>query len=1438
MKSTFLHGYVIAIIAVVVLVTASVFAAPFAKKIPFTQPDGTEIELWGEGDEFYAVFETLDGYTVVFDPQTKAYHYAHLSADGNNLISVGVEVGKRGPAALGLAKHVRIKPEAVKKQAFERFQRWDQAMQVSTRWKAMKSERRQAELAAEGQGGSSGLQLQPSPPGSTTTGTKVGLCLLIDFSDDPATVPQAEIVNFCNGDNYTGYGNNGSVKKYYLDNSNNLLTYTNVVTIYIRAPQLKTYYNDTSKDCGEQARLLITDAITVMQALPDYNTVILPTFNALTVDGSNNVVAFNVFYAGGDGGVWNKGLWPHAWMLASPLELSAGGKKVYRYQISNIGSALEIGTFCHENGHMLCGFPDIYDYDQDSWGGAGFFCLMGYGSDGGTNGSNPVQICAYLKRAAGWANVTDLDSTSNLTATVTAAPTAGYNNYYRYRKPGVSTEYFLVENRQQTGHDASIPAAGVAVWHIDELGDKDNQSLAPNTTHANYEVTLVQADNLWHFEYYQDLYDAKDLYYAGNSASAYSNRLDDSSSPNAHWWDGTSSGVNFYDFSVSGTSMTFNYTQRIPIATKADLLAMAANTANYDKHFILTADIDMQGQVFTTAIIATSDFTGTFDGNGHKITNFTINGGSNDYLGLFGRIFSGGSVKNLGLENCSVSGCDYVGSLAGFNRGSISNCYSTGVVSGDYYYVGGLVGYNDDGGNISNCYSTGAVSSTYDPDGLQGRGVGGLVGVNTGIIISNCYSTGAVSGTYYVGGLVGENLGSISQCYSTGSVSGYAYVGGLVGDNDGIIGSISNCYSTGGVGGFGFFDEYGQWHPSGCIGGLVGINSSSISNCYSTGTVSGDDESEDVGGLVGYNYGSVVSSFWDTQTSGQTTSAGGTGRTTAQMKTLLTFTSAGWDFLTIWNIVEGQTYPFFRETNLTITATSGGTTQPVPGTYVYSLGSSVDISAIPNVNYSFDHWELDGSNVGSANPYSVLMDGNHTLHAVFVQNTYNLTITTTSGGTTNPVPGTHTYLAGSSVGVSAIPNVNYSFDHWELDGSNVGSANPYSVLMNGNHTLHAVFVFIQAKYSGGTGTADNPYQIAIAADLLLLAADTNDYNQCFILTADIDMEGQVFTTAIIAADTTSDSAFNGTAFTGMFDGNGHKITHFTINGGSNSFLGLFGYINPGGSVKNLGLENFTVSGSSGCQYVGGLVGWNAYGSISNCSSTGAVSGTSLLGGLVGYNNHGSINNCYSTGAVSGYNIVGGLVGSNNGGSSISNCYSTGAVSGSSSFKDVGGLVGGNGDSSISNCYSTGAVSGTSGVGGLVGTNWYGSISSSFWDTQTSGQTTSAGGTGKTTAEMKTLSTFTVAGWDFTNETANGTSDFWRMCVDGVDYPRLNWQSIEGDFACPKGVNVEDLNYFVQQWLLANCTSSNNYCGGADINGSGTVDFADFAMFAESWLEGI
>jgi M6 family metalloprotease-like protein len=554
------------------------FAAPFAKTVQFTQPDGTGITLNGLGDDFYAVFETPDGYTVAFDPSVKTYYYATLASDGTALLATTLEVGKGDPASLGLTKHLRMSQAAIDQQVEARRTAWETTTGAAQQWAACLAERHAEEAAKK-----SGRALL-SPPSHKTTGIKVGLCLLIDFDDEPASIPQAEIVNFCNGDNYTNFNNNGSVKKYYLDNSNNLLTYTNVVTAYIRIPNSlhpKSYYNDTSEDAGLNANRLIRDAIAIMKASPNYETEILPAFDSLTVDGDNQVIACNVFYAGDNGNVWSYGLWPHSWSLydVGAQELSDGGMQVFRYQVTNIGDSLEIATFCHENGHMLCGFPDLYDYGYDSTGGAGQFCLMAYGT---VNGHNPVQICAYLKYAAGWSTIIDADYTTGTNATLTATlGTQGFNQFFRYLNPNASTEYYLIENRQKSGRDVLLPAAGIAIWHIDELGNRDNQSLAYNTTHANYECTLVQADNLWHFENYKNSGDINDLYYQGNTADAYTGTFADDTAPSARWWDGSYSQLMLSNFGTNAPVMTFSFNPLPPQILTSGSLPIARVGTRY-----------------------------------------------------------------------------------------------------------------------------------------------------------------------------------------------------------------------------------------------------------------------------------------------------------------------------------------------------------------------------------------------------------------------------------------------------------------------------------------------------------------------------------------------------------------------------------------------------------------------------------------------------------------------------------------------------------------------------------------------------------------------------------------------------------------------------------------------------------------------------------------
>ncbi len=268
----------------------------------------------------------------------------------------------------------------------------------------------------------------------------------------------------------------------------------------------------------------------------------------------------------------------------------------------------------------------------------------------------------------------------------------------------------------------------------------------------------------------------------------------------------------------------------------------------------------------------TVTFIGIFDGQGYEISDLFIDRPDEDYVGLFRRVIGGGVVRNVGVVNVDVTGGNFTGGLVGRNGGTMGNSYATGSVTGDEY-VGGLVGENYYNGIVSNSYSTGSVTGNLH--------VGGLVGRNDGTA-SNSYATGSVTGTFNTGGLVGGNVytGTISNSYSTGNVTGTIYTGGLVGDI---------------------------------------AHNNTISNSYSTGSVTGSNYT---GGLVGKKSGGFVSnSFWNVQTSGQTWSAGGTGKNTTEMQDITTFSGATWDITTvgglgernpayIWNIVNNATYPF------------------------------------------------------------------------------------------------------------------------------------------------------------------------------------------------------------------------------------------------------------------------------------------------------------------------------------------------------------------------------------------------------------------------------------------------------------------------------------------------------------------------------------------------
>ena len=325
------------------------------------------------------------------------------------------------------------------------------------------------------------------------------------------------------------------------------------------------------------------------------------------------------------------------------------------------------------------------------------------------------------------------------------------------------------------------------------------------------------------------------------------------------------------------------------IANKADLKYLSENLSEVDKHFLQTANI-----AFTSADFApggnfynggsgfdpiggenSNYFTGTYDGNNYFIDSLMINRINENNIGFFANVWtSNAEVINLHLRNVNITGFNYVGGISAYggNFASIQNCSVSGSIYG-HDYVAGLIGRSFQN-TVSYCHTAVTVNGSED--------VGGLIGYTYQATISFCSSSGSVSGIELIGGLVGwADPASITNCYSIAAVGGIAHVSGLVG------------YSI----------------------------SSNIANCYAAGTITAG--TAQVSGLVGFGGNNTVThSFWDVATTGQANSwGGGTPKSTLEMRTQSTFTTASWDFINestngtdeIWKMGECKNngYPVF-----------------------------------------------------------------------------------------------------------------------------------------------------------------------------------------------------------------------------------------------------------------------------------------------------------------------------------------------------------------------------------------------------------------------------------------------------------------------------------------------------------------------------------------------
>ena len=754
-----------------------------------------------------------------------------------------------------------------------------------------------------------------------------------------------------------------------------------------------------------------------------------------------------------------------------------------------------------------------------------------------------------------------------------------------------------------------------------------------------------------------------------------------------------------------------------------------------------------------------SPFTAIFEGNNHTLSNLMINRPLSSQLGLFGVVGNGAKISDIGLLDVSVNGNYDIGGLAGINAGSITNSYTSGEVtySGAILYgyrSGGLVGNNQETGIIANSYSFAMISGrTYS---------GGLVGQNYGKII-NGYARGNVTARFQVGGLVGINLdgGRVFNSYATGNVNGSLSVGGLVGLNIGGSQIVNSYANTSSIRAGGYY-----------AGGLVGDNNESIiKHSYAVSRHIGANNPDKARGLVGLDVnGEVIASYWDTDTSGKKTSADGTSKTTVELQeptmpgSISTQVYYNWD-TDDWDFGTNKQYPVLKyarsgdENNPTCREREAAITSlPICGDLLSPIARGLEELPIVegNLSPSFSTVEpiYRGTVVSKTNKVQLIPKALNSDATISITGDNDEAWHGSSGATSSPI----------QLDTNGITKINI-----EVNNGSSATTVQYTLYLN-------YYAYKKDVDSDGDGLIDinNLDQL----DAIRYQLDGTSYRESdtshritigcpegicrgYELMRDLDFDNPAhYQSGSVNTDWTTGLGWqpigdNSNPFTSTFEGNGYTISNLSINRRAID-IGLFGNTRVNASISNIGLLQVDVMGN---RRVGGLAGGNN-GKIRNSYTSGMVAGMlSNMGGLVGTNyKGGSITNSYSSCDVSdngqGTGIhIGGLVGRNRAGI-INDSYATGTVSGNA---QVGGLVGLNekGDK-ISNSYSTGKVLGTSGVGGLVGMNINSIATHSYWDTDTSGIMTSAGGISKTTVELQapiepgTTSTDVYYGWSEMN----------------------------------------------------------------------------------------
>ena len=997
------------------------------------QPDGAIINCFISGDEYFNWLHDADGYTII---QAADGYYYYGIRQGDIVVPSSYKVSEVNPESVGLRKWAKIS----------------------------NAEYRRIKNNQLTDGGASVT--------APHTGTMNNIAVYIKFSDDSEFTTTRQTY-----DDLFNMPTGVSLKSYYTEVSYNLFTissthypacamttnlsYTDSHPRSYFQPYNATtnpngYSNDDQRTSREHA--LLRDAVNWINA----NS---PVPAGLNIDGDNDGYVDNVcFIVRGDHGAWASLLWAHRWVLYS-YNVSINGKQVWDYTFQP-ETQVDVTTLCHEMFHAL-GSPDLYHYDD---GGLNIAPV----ADWDLMESGGGHMTAYMKwkyTDQAWISSIPEITTSG---TYTLQPlTSSTNNCYKIPSPNSSSEFYVVEYRKATGtFEGNLPGSGLIVYRIDPTvsGNADGPPDEVYIYRPNGTTTTNGSPN--------------SAYYSSTSGRT---AINDGTNPSPFLQDGSAGGLNLYDVTSAGTTISFTvgmsnvqnpsaFTATAVSTTQIDL-SWQKNSSNNNVMLVYNTTSAIGNPVAGTSYPAGSAIPGggtvIYNGSGTTFSHTALTPSTTYFYKLWSvdgtNNYSNG-VSNNATTLCGIATLPYTES---FTNSTFPACWGT--------------------------HTTGSsTTNSWEPSGTSNAG-GTACEMKSTYQEVNPGATRLVSPSFNTTGITQLNLSFRFLL------------------DDWAPGAVMKVQSS--TDGVNWTDE--AWSLATSSNAAVGpylVNTTVTSNLNSTTTYIAftaegdlyqydywyiDDVSIQNGGSQSY-----LITTASNPVSGGSTSGGGTYQI-GQNVTVIATPAANWNFIN-WTaggtVVSAEpTYTFTASANLDLVANfsmnqvsvsttaspaSGGTTT---GDGTYLIGDPVTVTATPNVGYEFVNWTENGNIVSTNVVYAFTASASVNLVANFsvLQYTVSVSASPVAGGT---VSGGGTYSYNASVSVVASANSGWDFIGWFENGTMVSGNAAYSFNILENHVLEAHFVQQIPVYTitvsanppeggtvSGSGSAASGSQVTVTA---------------------------------------------------------------------------------------------------------------------------------------------------------------------------------------------------------------------------------------------------------------------------------------------------------------------------------------------------------------------